>query len=79
MELEIKSKFGVTFRFWWNNGHVYVDNNSEQVYIRGSLLCEGGRLQGSVVKANTETFKEVCRKWYRDHMRRHRKYYVFES
>lgn len=67
MELNITSrKTGETFSFWMNDngGYVYLQT-AEKPGTLGQQICAGGRTLGSTITAEPESFKAVCRRWYR--------------
>ncbi|RZP88974.1 hypothetical protein [Vibrio vulnificus] len=69
--LIIKSrKTGQDFEFWMPHDGGYIRLESEgKEGILGRQICKGGGFMGSALIATPETFKSVCRNWYRAHMK----------
>jgi hypothetical protein len=51
-------------------GHIFVNLNGLSGSL-GNQICEGGRLLGKTIACgdNEETFKRICRNWFRSYMR----------
>jgi thymidine kinase len=80
MRLTIKSRREIetisgtekpVFHFWMQDsgGYVRLESNGRPGTL-GQQICHGGKLGGNTVYAIPETFEAVCRRWYRNHMRR---------
>lgn len=71
--LTIKSrKTGETFEFWMPIDGGYIRLKSEGTL--GQQICMSGRFTGETLVAIPETFKSVCRRWYRAYMRKQKSY-----
>ena len=69
--LIIKSrKTGETFEFWMpiDGGYIHLESEGKSGVL-GRQICKGGSFFGSTLRATPETFKSVCRNWYRAHMK----------
>ncbi|UTM60437.1 hypothetical protein L4174_023930 (plasmid) [Photobacterium sp. CCB-ST2H9] len=74
--LIIKSrKTGETFEFWMPSKGGYIRLESEgKEGVLGRQICKGGGFMGSTLEATPETFKNVCRNWYRAYMKEQNSY-----
>lgn len=67
MRLTIKSRvLEETFEFWMhdNGGYVYLETDGRPAST-GHQICYGGDLLGDTITATPYSFKDTCRKWYR--------------
>lgn len=74
--LTIKSrKTGETFEFWMpiSGGYIRLESKGKDGTL-GQQICMSGRFTGETLEAIPETFKSVCRRWYRAYMRKQKSY-----
>jgi len=74
MRTTIKSKkLNRTFEFWApsNGGYITLEEG-ENVGCLGKQICEGGEFLGETLysTANENTFKKICRSWYKALLRK---------
>ncbi len=69
--LTIKSrKTGEKFEFWmpYSGGYIHLESKGKSGTL-GRQICKGGGFTGSTLYATPESFKDICRSWYRAHMK----------
>lgn len=74
MRLTIKSKvLNETFEFFMPGSAGYVWREySNRPGVLGQQLCRNGHYAGDCLSATADTFKQRCRAWYRQHVKKYR-------
>ena len=69
MEFTIRSRKHGPITFWMNGDEGYVSiNRPGRPGQLGDQICDGGSYGGSTIRATSDNFEQVCRRWHKQRM-----------
>jgi hypothetical protein len=55
-----------------------MPDSGGEVTVNGEYICDGGKMEGSIVWASPVTFKGTCKRWYRTFIRQYNQSQVLD-